>query len=189
MEERTNSFEDEVVSTFMLTFKLAHQSCAAWHMLFDCTWRGFQHRFDGILSDLRRHSDLLDREAASIHFAQAKEQSDIAQRQFDEIERQRKRMELREIQQWLNVNSEQEARLSRLAKRCQPGSCEWMFGNDSIKSWELINRNTPVIWIKGNPGSGKPLLFLVVGYSSLLNGVIRQKRSLFTIDRTSSGAE
>jgi len=44
----------------------------AWHMFFDSTWKAFQNRFQGILVNLRRHTDLLDKEAASIHFLDAK---------------------------------------------------------------------------------------------------------------------
>ena len=124
-------------------------------MIFECTWRNFEHRFGAILASLRRHSDLLDREAASIHFAEAKEAALVSQRQVDDNEADRRRIELREVQRWLAVDGAQEARLERLANRCQPDSCEWMFRNESIVSWLHSNRNNPVLWIKGNPGSGK----------------------------------
>ena len=123
--------------------------------MFGSMWRTFEHRFGAILANLRRHSDLLDREAASIHFAGAKEAAVATQKNIDDIEEQRKRLELKEVQQWLAVGGDQEARLERFAKRCQPGSCEWMFRNDSITSWSHQTRNKPIIWIKGNPGSGK----------------------------------
>ena len=135
-------------------------------MIFECTWRNFEHRFGAILASLRRHSDLLDREAASIHFAEVKEATLVAQRQVDDTEAERRRTELKEVQRWLAVDGVQEARLERLKNRCQPGSCEWIFRNDSIISWLHLNRNKPVLWINGKPGSGKLLSFLFVECSA-----------------------
>lgn len=122
--------------------------------MFECTWKTFEQRFGSILANLRRHSDLLDREAASIHFAAAKEAALESQRQVEDSEMQRKRMERKEVQQWLAVDDEQEVRLERLLKRCQTGSCEWIFRNDSISSWLHESRNRPSVWMSGNPGSG-----------------------------------
>ena len=135
-------------------------------MIFECTWRNFEHRFGVILASLRRHSDLLDREAASIHFAEVKEAAGIAQRQVDAIEAERRRTELKEVQRWLAVDGVQEARLERLKSRCQPDSCEWLFRNESIVSWLHPNRNKPILWIKGKPGSGKLLSFLFMDCSA-----------------------
>ena len=131
-------------------------------MIFEWTWRGFGRRFGAILASLRRHSDLLDREAASIHFAEVKEADLVAQRQVEDTEAERRRTELKEVLRWLAVDGVQEARLERLANCCQPGSCEWIFRNESIVSWLHSSRNKPVLWINGKPGSGKLLSFLFV---------------------------
>ena len=121
--------------------------------MFDSTWRTFEHRFSGIVSNLRRHSDLLDREAASIHFAAAKDAETALQRQIEAAEAQRMRTEWKDVQQWLAVDGSQESRLERLAERCQPGSCNWILHNVILSSWLHESPSKP-IWIKGNPGSG-----------------------------------
>ena len=122
--------------------------------MFECTWRNFEHRFSTILANLRRHSELLDREAASIHFANAKEEAMISQRQVEDAEMQRNRTELKEVQQWLATDGIQEARLERLANRHEPGTCEWLLRHEIITSWLHQDCNKSVVWIKGNPGSG-----------------------------------
>ena len=122
--------------------------------MFDCTWKNFEQRFGSILANLTRHSELLDREAAAIHFAAAKEAAQKSQRQIEDIEMQRKRTERKEVQQWLAVDDDQEFRLERLVERCQPGSCEWIIRNDSISSWLNESRNRPSVWMSGNPGTG-----------------------------------
>lgn len=159
-------FEEEVPSTFphvvgsmLQTDRVSY--ALAWHMMFECTWRNFENRFGSILADLKRHSDLLDREAASIHFAEAKEAALASQAQIEDLEVQKRRVEWREVHQWLAVDDVQDTRLERLMERCQAGSCEWVFRNESIASWLHENRNKPIVWIKGNPGSGKCLWLLV----------------------------
>ncbi|KAH7304480.1 putative Pfs NB-ARC and ankyrin-domain-containing protein, partial [Stachybotrys elegans] len=37
-----------------------------------------------------------------------------------------------------------------------PGTCEWLLGHDTYKSWEQSSRG--LLWIKGKPGSGKSTL-------------------------------
>ncbi|KAL8792043.1 MAG: hypothetical protein Q9195_005384 [Heterodermia aff. obscurata] len=127
----------------------------AWHMMFDSTWRNFEHRFGAIITNLRRHSDLLDREAASMHFASAKDAELALQRQIEETEAQKKRAEWKSVQQWLSVDGAQETRLERLAERCQPGSCNWILHNAVISSWLHEGLSKSIVWVKGHPGSGK----------------------------------
>ena len=123
--------------------------------MFDSTWRNFEYRFGGIVSNLRRHSDLLDREAASIHFAAAKDAETALQKQIEDAEAQRKRIEWKDVQQWLAIDGSQETRLERLTERCQPGSCNWILNNANISSWLHESPSKPILWIKGHPGSGE----------------------------------
>ena len=44
----------------------------AWHVWFAFDWSLFERRFKSILSRLTSHCDLLDKEAASIHFLEMK---------------------------------------------------------------------------------------------------------------------
>jgi hypothetical protein len=44
----------------------------AWHLMFSVNWGLFERRFQTILSNLSRHSDNVDRDAAALHFQQMK---------------------------------------------------------------------------------------------------------------------
>lgn len=47
-------------------------SLIAWKLVFDSLWKSFQPRFHGILENMRKHRDLVDREAAAIDIVEAK---------------------------------------------------------------------------------------------------------------------
>ncbi|MCJ1426374.1 hypothetical protein MMC29_004277 [Sticta canariensis] len=130
----------------------------AWYMFFECTWRSFEQRFQGILSNLRRHASLMDKEAASIHFLEAKEAAQRMKQEIDEKERQRQAFELREVLQWVTANPDQEQRLERLWYHRQGNTCEWLLRNENIVSWLHEGPSKPIIWLNGIPGSGKSIL-------------------------------
>lgn len=123
-------------------------------MFFDSTWRSFQYRFQGILANLRRHTDLLDKEAASIHFLDAKRMVDQTLQDAEDRERQKCASELREVLGWLAPDLNQDQRLDRLSRDCLAETCEWFLRNDVIASWIHEGTSRPVVWLNGIPGSG-----------------------------------
>jgi len=129
-------------------------------MFFDSTWKAFQNRFQGILVNLRRHTDLLDKEAASIHFLDAKRMADQTLQEVDDRERRRCASELREVFSWLSPDPYQDQRLDKLSRDCQADTCEWLLRNDVISSWIREGESRPVVWLNGIPGSGRYMVLL-----------------------------
>ena len=135
------------------TYKLFRRR--AWHILFVAAWRNFECRFRGILSSIRRHADLIDREAASIHFLEAREATQRAEQEIKEKERQRRIIELREVKYWLSADSYQEQKLQDTSSVRQPGTCEWFLQHDTVVSWLHQGPSRPIIWLYGIPGAGE----------------------------------
>lgn len=123
-------------------------------MFFECTWKSFEQRFQGILSNLRRHANLIDKEAASIHFLEAKGVAQRMELELNEKERQRQAIELREVLRWISADPDQEQRLERLCHDRQLDTCEWLFRNENIVSWLHEGQSKPIVWLNGIPGSG-----------------------------------
>lgn len=47
--------------------------CLGWRFFFDSSWARFDLRFRGILDSLKRHGELVDKEANSIDIEEARE--------------------------------------------------------------------------------------------------------------------
>ena len=155
------SSADEVTDLILIQYFCVTSNIvrAAWYIMFHSTWRRFEQLLlPEIIVNLTQLSKSCGQNAVSISLAELKHQRLYRHRKFEENEAQTNQYELRKVQEWLAVDEIQETRLNGLAKRCQPGSCEWIFRNDSITSWKLINHDTPVIWMQGNPGSGRATL-------------------------------
>lgn len=59
---------------------------------------------------------------------------------------------------WLKVDgSEQVTLLDSVSvdKVAYPGTCDWLLQHETIKSWLRKTPETPLVWLYGNPGTGK----------------------------------
>ena len=106
----------------------------AWQMFFESTWRSFEHRFQGVLVNLRRHTDLLDKEAASINFADTKRLAQETRREAEERERKECERELQEVLDWLAPSRLPDERQEKLSSSCHPGTCDWLLENPTLLS-------------------------------------------------------
>ena len=145
----------DIVEFHQRTYKLFRRR--AWHLLFLAAWRAFEYRFRGILSSIRRHADLIDREAASIYFLEARDAAQRAEQEIKEKERQRRIIELREVKCWLSVDSYQEQKLHDISSVRHPDTCEWFLQHDTIVSWLHQGPSRQVIWLYGIPGAGESI--------------------------------
>lgn len=131
----------------------------AWHIWFAFDWGLFERRFKSILEKLRSHCDLLDREAAAIHFSEMKIMRDKRELEEEHFERRRKSQSAQEVFGWLSAEEDgQEAYLHRISDNRQPGTCNWILGDQQICSWIEDTNGGPVCWMTGIPGAGKSFL-------------------------------
>ncbi|MCJ1463035.1 hypothetical protein MMC07_001639 [Pseudocyphellaria aurata] len=131
----------------------------AWHLWFAFDWGLFERRFKSILGKLSAHCDLLDKEAAAMHFFEMKNMRDTRQREDDEAEQRRHRKMAREVLGWLSAAEDiQDEYLHKLADERQPETCNWILSDDDMYSWIEDESGDPILWLTGIPGAGKSFL-------------------------------
>lgn len=134
----------------------------AWHFWFAFDWGLFERRFKSILERLSAHCDLLDKEAAAIHYSEMKKMRDSRQREdeeFEEREERRLRRMAEEVNGWLSAaEGIQEDYLHKLDDKRQSGTCDWILNDDQMFSWVEDEKGDPILWMTGIPGAGKSFL-------------------------------
>ncbi len=127
-----------------------------WHFLFAVNWGMFECRFQTILSNLGRHSDTVDRDAAAMHFQQMKDMRERSRQELVEFEKRRESEMVQKILQWLSGDEDnQEDVFGERAALRQPGTCDWILTKPNFTAWMSEQGSPPFIWIKGKPGSGR----------------------------------
>ena len=135
-----------------------------WAILFAFDWGLFERRFRSLLSSMSFRFELVDKEAAAIHFGDMKKARDIDLREYEKEEQQRQFSMLQAAYSWLSAAEDaQEEYLEELANKRQPGTCNWVLEQDTVKAWVEPTGIEPLIWLTGKPGGGKSVLasFLV----------------------------
>ena len=132
----------------------------AWHIWFAFDWGLFERRFKSILGKLHSHCDLLDREAAAIHFSEMKNMRDKRELDEEVFEQHRSRQLIRDVFFWLSGDEDdsQEECLHRISDNRQPGTCDWVLEEPLVRSWIEDDKGESVIWMTGIPGAGKSFL-------------------------------
>ncbi|KAH0563181.1 hypothetical protein GP486_002248 [Trichoglossum hirsutum] len=136
-----------------------------WKQLFQITWKSFRFRFKPVLEDLRRHKDLVEKQASLYQYEEVQRVRITAETEFRslrEAEDLRQRWAVQDFLSAANVEEDQEIKASVRAK--YPGVCSWILNHKSVQAWSDPNlHSSPLLWIKGIPGSGKTTLasFLV----------------------------
>lgn len=128
----------------------------AWHILFDSFWKDFGVRFLGILENLERHRDLVDKEASAIAIIEAKKWRAQQQDTIDRLESERSDRQLQDCISWLAIDDRsQEDTFERLSQRRQAGTCEWVLSSSQLRTWIENQNEEPVLWLQGIPGAGE----------------------------------
>ena len=132
----------------------------AWHCWFAANWGLFERRFKSIIDKLGSHCSLLDKEAAALHFLEMKKARDARQQEDEDFERQRQNRMAQEVFAWLSAGIEdsQEDHLHQLADIRQLDTCDWILGNDEVRSWMDDAHTDAILWMTGIPGAGKSIL-------------------------------
>jgi hypothetical protein len=129
-----------------------------WRRFFDASWKSFSAQFHGILTNLARSRDLVDREAASFEILEAKE---ARRKLINDIEKREKEVRdwhIREVFLWLDLagrDREQEDLLGKYQASRQEGTCTWVMEHPKVQTWFDEKDSRMVLWLKGKPGSGK----------------------------------
>ena len=134
--------------------------------LFESFWKNFNSRFQGILESLRRHRDLIDREAEVLNIAETKawraiQTEQLRQwrsehiQQLEKDEKIRLAADARETFAWLNPPDGQENQSTKLSRACQSKENHWILRNRHIESWLKDGRENSTFWLSGKPGAGR----------------------------------
>jgi hypothetical protein len=139
----------------------------AWHLLFISLWKDFGSRFSGIIDDLKRQRDFVDREAASIDIAESKasrsqHQEEIKRRRehslmlLEQSETEARISRKRHAIAWLSVDvRDQEEHYERISSRRHEDTCKWVVRQSHMESWIRDDVKNPLLWLNGKPGAGR----------------------------------
>ncbi|KAL9113800.1 MAG: hypothetical protein Q9227_002246, partial [Pyrenula ochraceoflavens] len=103
---------------------------SGWRRLFDASWRSFTSQLQGILQNLLKSRDLIDREAASFEILEAKECRIRLLKDIDHHQHQIKDQQLRQVFIWLDLagyDREQEESVERFLRLKEDGTCNTLF--------------------------------------------------------------
>ncbi|PVH94735.1 hypothetical protein DM02DRAFT_181103 [Periconia macrospinosa] len=134
---------------------------SGWHLLFNTSWGRFQRRFDGILQDLDRHGDLIDREANARNIAEAQRQREESVDKLEQEEKHQTMKQYSSVVSWLKVDDTEQIKVFESIHEegsKYSGTCAWMTKNGKISSWLKSTPNDRQLWISGNPGTGKSVM-------------------------------
>jgi len=169
----------------------------AWKLLFTSLWKDFGSRFSGIIEDLKRQREFVDREAVSIDIVESKAsrshfQEEIKQRQMrslmliEQSETEAQLARKRHAVAWLSENvRDQEEHYERISSRRHDDTCKWVVRQSQMEVWMRSDRKAPLLWLNGKPGAGtapKPsvLIEILTTYS------YREKRHMLLRDWATS---
>ena len=132
------------------------------------SWGRFQRKFDHILEDLDRHGSLVDNEANARNIAESRRMREKIQAwkeksmiKMEQDEKDKQGREFEAILTWLKIDgSEQNTILESVSaeRHLYPGTSTWLLKNDKVKTWLRKSTEMPILWLHGNPGTGKSVL-------------------------------
>lgn len=117
---------------------------------------------------MKRHEELIDREANARDIAEARsmrqELRSWKEERLEEIRLEDERQsakEYRTLLSWLNINESDQITIfesiSSQGNR-HPGTCAWVTQNTQIRAWLQEKPDTPILWLSGTAGSGKSVI-------------------------------
>ena len=131
-----------------------------WRQVFGSIWKNFNTRFEHILQDLRRHKQLIESQAAALHFSQYHADRQIIGAKLQHLEDAESDRRYLELLQWLRpVKSPSDH--EDIIEVCQdfPSCGEWFFKNSNYSTWRTDDvPRSPILWLRGIPGAGKTVL-------------------------------
>ncbi|ORX96342.1 hypothetical protein BCR34DRAFT_181469 [Clohesyomyces aquaticus] len=132
-----------------------------WKLLFRTSFGRFERRFEGILDDLNRHGDLIDREANAHNIAEARAWREDWLVRVQRAEEEQAAQQYESVMAWLKTDDSEQLSIfeSTWGEGSKyPGTCEWVVQNSKLKSWLQRKPDNPVLWLQGKAGSGKSVI-------------------------------
>ena len=137
--------------------------------MFESLWKTFDLRFQTILESMKKHRDLVDREANTMSITEAKawrnqQLADIKHWQAirnEEIERQERERSVSNVREsvaWLGATTEQEDLYVKLVGKTEGQRESWIFQHPIITKWLDPLSDIKSVWLHGKPGGGKHCL-------------------------------
>ncbi|PON29051.1 NACHT domain-containing protein [Trichoderma gamsii] len=165
-QETLAVFYADILHFHKNAYKFVRRS--GWKLLFLTSWVRFQRRLDNIVEDMKRHIDLVDKEANVLNIAQAQEmRRDIRAWREQNVEKVKSLEDKQAIKQyqsivaWMNIDeSDQLAIFESLVseRRSYPKTCWWIFETAKVSSWLEKRPESPILWLQGTPGAGKSVI-------------------------------
>ena len=138
--------------------------------MFGSLWKNFESRFTGILENLARHRDLVDKEAISIDITESRSWRIKTEEDIERREKYRQEQQLHYTLNWLAVDDFlQEEELERLSDQREDGTCEWVMDRSPLTAWTTDEDREAVLWFHGIPGAGA-ISYLRISF--IANGIL-----------------
>jgi hypothetical protein len=127
----------------------------AWKRFFDSSWTRFDQRFGVVLDSLRKHSDLVDKEANALNISTVQDWRLKAFENLEKVEKERFDNQFRAVMTWFDVKDyQQDDILNSLIDKSHPGTTAWLLSNPEVTAWLGNSSKNPILWLTGKPGSG-----------------------------------
>ncbi|KAK2007912.1 WD40 repeat-like protein [Colletotrichum eremochloae] len=159
-------FYSDILKFHKEAYKFVRRS--GWKVFFMTSWGRFERRFDSIIEDLKAHEKLVDSTANAVGHSQMKKiREDVetlrreAAEQVDREEMERTASQFLNIVGWLKVDNNQQAKIfDTISAEPQryPETCDWILGQERIRSWMRCSMESSFLVLHGHPGTGKSVL-------------------------------
>ncbi|CAN9219825.1 unnamed protein product [Alternaria alternata] len=132
-----------------------------WVRFFKSMWKNFHTKFDGILSSLRRHKDIVEYRANLAQYRMYQDDVAAFKAKLEENVVREETKNLMVVKEWLSVGE-----LPQLdhASYCKvradyATTTKWISQHKTVKHWIHADiPKSPVVWMYGIPGAGKTIL-------------------------------
>ncbi|KAK6843900.1 hypothetical protein PG987_004760 [Apiospora arundinis] len=159
-------FYADILEFHKHAYQFVHRS--GWKLLFVTSWHRFQRRFDHIFENLKKHEDLIDKEANAYSIAEAKQMRldirawrDECAEQLERTDKDQGIKQYNSIISWLKVDESDQLNIFHALREeltKYPGTCDWVIQHKTVRSLLQRKPDVPILWIQGAAGTGKSVL-------------------------------
>ena len=136
--------------------------------MFLTSWGRFQRHFSGILDDLTKHGELIDKETNAENIIEARKmRQDLETWRTESLasmaraQREQTTRQVQGVIAWLRLDdSDQLSLLDNLSEvgARHPGTVSWVLKKRQMSSWMQCTTENQFVWLHGKPGTGKSVI-------------------------------